>query len=107
MIRASFHLDSNQRITAFQITGHADAGPYGQDIVCAAVSALSISTINGLDKIVHAKPVVQSDNANGGFLKVTGLGLDHDSQILLKTLLEGLLDIQDSYSANIEVKMLN
>ncbi len=44
MIRAQFTLDSNQRITSFKMTGHADSGPYGQDIVCAAVSALSIST---------------------------------------------------------------
>ena len=91
MIRAHFTLDSNRRITDFAITGHAEAGPYGQDIVCAAVSALTISTINGLEHVVHYKP----------------LGTDHDSQLLLNTLLNGLLDIQQSYPANIEVKMLN
>ena len=107
MIRAHFNLDSDRRITAFQITGHADAGPYGQDIVCTAVSALSISVINGLDKLVQAHPVIESDNDNGGFLKVTGLRSDHDSQLLLTTLLNGLLDIQESYPDNIEVKMLN
>ena len=107
MIRAQFSLDSDQRITAFQITGHADAGPYGQDIVCAAVSALSISVINGLDKLVQAHPVIDSDNDNGGYLKVTGLKADHDSQLLLRTLRDGLLDIQESYPDNIEVKMLN
>ena len=32
MIRAQFTLDSNQRITSFKMTGHADSGPYGQDI---------------------------------------------------------------------------
>ncbi|EEW52970.1 ribosomal-processing cysteine protease Prp [Limosilactobacillus antri] len=107
MIRAQFTLNSNRRITGFTITGHADAGPYGQDIVCAAVSALTTSTINGLEHIVHVKPQVESDNQNGGFVKVTALGVDHDSQLLLNTLLNGLLDIQQSYPDNIEVKMLN
>ena len=107
MIRAQFTLDSNRRITKFEITGHADAGPYGQDIVCAAVSALAISTINGLDRVVHNKPAVESDDQNGGLLKVTSLGVDHDSQLLLNTLLNGLADIQESYPDNIKVKMLN
>ncbi|MGM9892266.1 ribosomal-processing cysteine protease Prp [Limosilactobacillus sp.] len=107
MIRAHFKLDSNRRITNFTITGHADAGPYGQDIVCAAVSALAISTINGLEHVVHVKPQVESDNQNGGLLKVAQLGVDHDSQLLLNTLMNGLLDVQESYPDNIEVKMLN
>ncbi|WP_373841483.1 ribosomal-processing cysteine protease Prp [Limosilactobacillus sp.] len=106
MIHASFHCDTNQQITAFKLTGHADSGPYGQDIVCAAVSALSISTVNGLKELVHVQPLVKSDNANGGYLEVTSLGTDHDSQLLLKTLQNGLLDIQKSYPHNIEVKML-
>ncbi|MBD5806685.1 ribosomal-processing cysteine protease Prp [Lactobacillus sp. 0.1XD8-4] len=107
MIRAHFSLDSNHRITSFKLTGHADSGPYGQDIVCAAVSALSISTINGLERVVHTRPHVERDNANGGFLEVTNLDLDRESQILLSTLLNGLIDIQESYPQNIEVKMFN
>lgn len=107
MIRVQFKLDSNQRITSFKMTGHADAGPYGQDIVCAAVSALSISTINGLEQVVHKKPHLEQDSANGGFLEATKLDLGRESQVLLKTLLNGLIDIQESYPQNIEVKMLN
>ena len=106
MIHASFQHDANQRITAFKMTGHADAGPYGQDIVCAAVSALSISTINGLEQVVKSQPAVKQDSANGGFLEVTGLGVDHDSQLLLTTFQNGLLDIKESYPNNIEVQML-
>ena len=107
MIRSQFNLYSNQRITSFKMTGHAESGPYGQDIVCAAVSALSISTVNGLEQVVHTKPHLKQDNDNGGFLEVTGLDLGHDSQILLKTFLNGLCDIQESYPQNIEVKMFD
>lgn len=107
MIRVEFHLDSDQRVTSFKMTGHADAGPYGQDIVCAAVSALSISTINGLEQVVHQAPVVEQDSDNGGFLQVTELDLGRESQVLLQTLLNGLLDIQENYPQNIQVKIFD
>lgn len=105
MIRASFTLNSDHHITAFKMTGHADSGPYGQDIVCAAVSALSISTINGLEHVVCTKPEVKSDEHNGGFLQVSAIDTGHDSQILMRTFLNGLQDIAESYPKNIEVKM--
>ena len=31
MIRVTFKLNSDHLITAFQMAGHADAGPYGQE----------------------------------------------------------------------------
>ena len=105
MIRASFTLNSDHHITAFKMTGHADSGPYGQDIVCAAVSALSISTINGLEHVVGTTPEVKSDEHNGGFMIVSAIDVVHDSQILMRTFLNGLQDIAESYPKNIEVKM--
>ncbi|MDN3536947.1 ribosomal-processing cysteine protease Prp [Limosilactobacillus fermentum] len=38
------------------MTGHAESGPDGQDIVCAAVSALTITTVNGLERVLKKKP---------------------------------------------------
>ena len=34
-----------------QVTGHANTAPYGSDIVCAAVSALTQTLIEGLKQI--------------------------------------------------------
>ncbi|MDN6470851.1 MAG: ribosomal-processing cysteine protease Prp, partial [Tetragenococcus koreensis] len=36
MIKGIFKRDDSGRINSYQITGHADAGEYGYDIVCAA-----------------------------------------------------------------------
>ena len=105
MIRAQFNLDSNQRITSFKMTGHAESGPYGQDIVCAAASALSISTINGLTQVAKTKPNVDSDDDNGGFLNVTDISLAHDAQVIMQTFFNGMNDIAESYPQNIEIKM--
>ncbi|WP_251574896.1 ribosomal-processing cysteine protease Prp [Limosilactobacillus agrestimuris] len=105
MIRVSFNFNSDHQITAFQMKGHADAGPYGQDIVCAAVSALSISTINALERVAKAPAAVNSDDNNGGFLKVTDISLAHDAQVIMQTFFNGMCDITESYPQNIEVKM--
>lgn len=57
-------------VSGFTITGHADAGEYGQDIVCSAVSVLSITTVNGLQEVVGLDVDVDSDDKNGGYLSV-------------------------------------
>lgn len=33
------------------VSGHADTAPHGSDIVCAAVSALTLTLIRGLEEI--------------------------------------------------------
>ena len=38
--------ENNKGITAFEISGHADSGPYGYDLVCAGVSAVSFGSVN-------------------------------------------------------------
>lgn len=33
------------------VTGHAESGPYGEDLVCAGASAIVIGGLNGLDEL--------------------------------------------------------
>ncbi|MBU3852041.1 MAG: ribosomal-processing cysteine protease Prp [Candidatus Paralactobacillus gallistercoris] len=109
MIKAIFHRDQDGRIVSFTIKGHADSGPYGYDIVCAAVSATSIGTINGIDALAGFQPQVAMDNDNGGYLsvKMTDDQLtDHQievAQILLENLLLTLQDIQKQYGQFVSV----
>lgn len=42
--------------TNINITGHAEYAPNGQDIVCAAISAISHTTILGLNAIAESYP---------------------------------------------------
>lgn len=37
----------------FVLSGHAAAGPYGEDIVCAAVSSAAYMTANTVTDILH------------------------------------------------------
>lgn len=60
MIRAVFTKD---RLT---LTGHADYAPYGQDIVCAAVSALTYALIAALQE----KDLVRELVVRSGYVTV-------------------------------------
>ncbi|MFC6275068.1 ribosomal-processing cysteine protease Prp [Levilactobacillus tangyuanensis] len=102
MIHATFHHGTN-RINSFQITGHADSGEYGQDIVCAAVSVLAISTVNGLQRIAKIPVEVENRDQAGGFLEVRlppelGATAELKGQTLLQSFEDGLRDVATNYA---------
>jgi uncharacterized protein YsxB (DUF464 family) len=107
MIKAKLFKNSDNQIYRLELTGHADSGPYGQDIVCAAVSALAITTVNGLSDVIEAHPQIDSDDNNGGHLIVSDYQVDHDSEVLLQTFANGITDIQKNYADFIQVQEIH
>ncbi|GAF36033.1 ribosomal-processing cysteine protease Prp [Lentilactobacillus farraginis] len=111
MIKATIH-HYKGHVAGFTITGHADAGEYGQDIVCSAVSVLSITTVNGLQEVVGLDVDVDSDEKNGGYLSVeipvtTNSTKQLQSDAVLKTFENGMADIATSYSQYIKLNVEN
>lgn len=109
MIKGTFERDEAGRITHFTLSGHANSGPYGSDIVCAAVSALSISAINGMEALAGFVPAVEMDDIDGGYLACTiEPGITQEqlniSQILLENLYLSLEQIQVDNPDHIQVK---
>ena len=95
MIKGTFKRNDSGRIVSFELTGHAQAGEYGKDIVCAAASALAISAVNGIDALAGVTPIVEANNEEGGYLLVKLVPRltqeqSNISQILLENLLIGL-----------------
>ena len=93
-------LDKDQWIRKFELYGHAGYAEYGLDIVCAAVSALSISAVNGLEYYLPYKPEVEVDDPQG-FLSCTLPDLEpgtlEQAQWILGTMVLGIEGIQKSY----------
>ncbi|MFV0558089.1 MAG: ribosomal-processing cysteine protease Prp [Enterococcus sp.] len=111
MIQGTFKRNDSGQIVSFELTGHAEAGPYGSDIVCAAVSAVAISTINGITALAGAKPIVEANEREGGALYVevvSGLTQEQTNieQILLENLLLGLQSIEQENSEYIQLKTI-
>ncbi|EEI18678.1 hypothetical protein G8J22_01570 [Lentilactobacillus hilgardii] len=111
MIKATIH-HYKGHVSGITITGHADAGEYGQDIVCSAVSVLSITTVNGLQEVVGLDVNVDSDEKNGGYLSVeipviANSTKQIQSDAILKTFENGMTDIATSYSKYIKLNVEN
>lgn len=83
--------------TGFVVSGHANSAPHGQDIVCAAVSAIVQTTILGLRRYVgmtsaSAEGVcfasITNYNSRDGYLAVA---------ILMETMMAGLSAIDATH----------
>ncbi|HZK56490.1 MAG TPA: ribosomal-processing cysteine protease Prp [Desulfosporosinus sp.] len=90
--------DDQGRIRAFELSGHAGYADSGQDIVCAGVSALSISACNGLEHFLSVAPKVQESE---GHLICQLVGVPEQemekAQWILQTMALGIEQIHGTY----------
>ncbi len=100
MIMARFYQTCGGQLWGFSVEGHAGyAGEDEDDIVCAAVSALSINTANALETLAGEETVCQEED---GVLvvelpRVRASLVSHDAELLMRALLQGLVSIRDTY----------
>lgn len=111
MIYAHFNYKNGQ-VMNYSLSGHAESGPYGHDLVCAAVSALTIGTANNLSRLAEIEPEMDANQEEGGFIEIVlpsqmDKHQQETAQILLKSLYYSLLDIQEEYQEYISVSKTN
>ena len=70
MIQAVFERAEDGELRSAEITGHAESGEYGFDVVCASVSTLAINFINSIEKFAGYEPILELNEEEGGFLRV-------------------------------------
>lgn len=97
----------DNRISSFELSGHADSGPYGYDLVCAGVSAVSIGTVNAVIELCEIEPAIEQGE-EGGYLRVVlpdGLSreISEKAQILFEGMLVSLKSIELEYSEFIKI----
>lgn len=108
MIQALFKRDEDGNLVSFEITGHAESGPDGSDIVCAAVSALTFGATNSIEALAGFQPLVEMDEENGGHLYVEVIQdinreQSHIAQILLESLLLSIGTIVKEYPEYVKI----
>ncbi|WP_421616874.1 ribosomal-processing cysteine protease Prp [Brevibacillus sp. TJ4] len=67
MITIIVKRNEQTEIEEITISGHANAGKHGSDVVCAAVSAISLGLINSVDLLLGTNPDVRFAEKEGGF----------------------------------------
>ena len=106
MIRLSvFRPDGQYR--GFVLEGHAGYAQEGYDIICSAVSALAVNTVNSVEAFTE-DGFEAEQKEDGGYLKFTLTDVPSDAcTLLLDSLVLGIQNIQDAYGKNyISIKFL-
>ena len=101
LIEFVFH---NINIKGFTVEGHALFSDYGEDIVCASISTLTIGTINSIIRICNKEVEIEKED---GLIKMylpDTLETSVEAQTLLKSMLYNLQDIEEQYPKNVSVK---
>ncbi len=99
MIQVTILRDRDKTIRGIEMDGHAGYGEYGQDIVCAAVSALALNMANSVEQFTD-DPFEGSAGEEGGKFSFSFPDeISSESQLLMKSLILGLQTIRDEYGA--------
>ncbi len=104
MTRCEFFTEGD-RITGFSISGHSGYAEQGQDIVCAAISAvvtMAEATINDVCG-AKAKVRVKEDDARISLTLPTSCDEEESVQAVLAGMLLTLCSMRDDYPDYIEV----
>lgn len=96
MTKVLFFVDSDGKYKGFRIDGHTGYADNGEDIVCAAVSALSQNTVNSIEAFTDDRFSCEVDDGQL-VLNMTGKHISAESQLLLNALVLGLENIQQAY----------
>ena len=101
MIKVEY-IENSSNIEYIKISGHANYDDYGKDIVCSAVSAISMGALNALKNIenyaiTQKEGLIIIENKNNS---------SYDDNIVLNTMLIQLKTIEQSYPKFIQIVRL-
>lgn len=88
-------------IEKVRLSGHANYSEYGTDIVCAAVSSIVTTSVNGIVSI-DKDAITATDNKE--ILEITVLKHNPVTDKLLINMVDLLKEIEKQYKKNISVR---
>ena len=94
----------NQLIQEITISGHADSGPKGYDLVCAAVSSIATGALNALNQLASKDVQLELTDNPDAMIKIKVLQNKDDSQLLLNMLLIQLRTVEEDQQKYIHIK---
>lgn len=92
--------EKNGKTVQMTVTGHAESGPYGYDLVCAGVSSIVTGLGNALDEIVPDAQLSVSHNR----FSFTVPHPDEKSEIVMRTGLIQLKTVEEVYGKYLKIE---
>ncbi len=104
MTRCEFFTE-NDRITGFSVSGHSGYAEAGQDIVCAAISAVVTMAEATINEVCGAKAKVRVKEEDARITLMLPASCDEEEtvQAVLSGMLVTLLSFKEDYPDYIEV----
>lgn len=81
----------------FEVKGHAGYADAGSDIVCAAISALTINCINSIETFTKDEFILEQDECSGVLRLTFKDKVSSNSQLLIDSLTLGLREIRNEH----------
>ena len=105
MTKVTIYRNEKKECVGFRAVGHAGYAYEGEDIVCAAISVLTINTINAIEAFTDVEASVSSNDETG----MIDYRIDKstkDTTLLLNTMILGLEMIvsNEDYAEYIDLK---
>ena len=100
MIKVKIGHASNNQVNFLEVKGHSNSAPYGQDLVCAEVSAVITGGFNNLKN--HKDYELKLDE--GYALFKASSELDAHDETVIETIVCGLKTICETNPKFIEIK---
>lgn len=104
MIKVVFYKDSDGDYTGFQVKGHAGFAAYGQDIICAGVSVLTINTVNSIEALTGDRFQYKADEKKGWIEVRFFSKISKETTLLLNSFQLGLNGIKEENTGYLSVK---
>ncbi|MDD3341269.1 MAG: ribosomal-processing cysteine protease Prp [Bacilli bacterium] len=94
-------VERKDKIAFVSIKGHAAYEDYGKDIVCASVSSIVTTTVNG---ILSFDPNNIGYLCKEGFIEIEVKKETKETEILLTNMIALLKELEKDYAKNIKVE---
>ncbi len=104
MIRVDITRNRHGHLVTVGVSGHAGWGMYGEDIVCAGVSALVQGAVLGLEVHLGLNPEVTVAPGHLKCLLTDGDAARAETRAIMETMLLGLQDISRQYPHGVQVQ---
>ena len=89
---------------SFEVSGHSGYSEEGSDIVCAAISMLATNTINSIEKYTDLAIKYEADTRRTRIRFVIKETPNHDSELLMNSMILGLSELEKNYKKNVTLK---
>lgn len=100
MISVTIFVDSEHNYQGVELLGHAgfaDNYQEGQELVCAAVSALVLNMANSVEQFTDDLFEAEEEEETGAFSFHFTSGISSESRLLMNSLIFGLQNIEEDY----------